>query len=344
MTQADVPAATAVVHLIALGGTIASIPNRSSAGAVPRLSAEDLTSAVPGLMEVAQLHTETLMGKASPELTFADVATVVSRARVLVRAGDAAGVVVTQGTDTMEETAFVADLLWDEASPLIFTGAMRTPTMAGADGPANLKGAVLTCVAAQAASRGVLVVMHDEIHQAKRVQKVHRSSTAAFSSAPFGAEGHLIEDRIRFFGPAPARRALAQPLSWERRVELVVATLDMRVAQFDALDGEDVAGMVVAGFGGGHVPSACVPAIERLLTRMPVVLASRVPQGSVLTHTYGFPGSEVDLLDRGVVSAGSLSALKARALLTVIVNQGRDRMGVEDEFRTYVEGVERADS
>lgn len=295
------------VRLAALGGTISSVA--ASGGPVtPALTADDLLASVPGLSALGvALETVDVTRVAGSAVTLDDVLTV-------ARLG--AGV-VTQGTDTIEETAYALDLLVAGNAPVVVTGAMRNPTLAGADGPANLLAAVTVAAAPSARGRGALVVFGDEIHAAARVRKTHTTSPATFVSATGGPVGYLVEGVPRFVAPPGPRFVLPVPAAGPLpRVVVVPATLGDDGALLRGLS--DVDGVVVAGFGVGHVPPPWVPVLASLAARVPVVLASRTGSGAVLSATYDFPGSEYDLQTRaGLIGAGFLDPYKARILLTL---------------------------
>src|SRR6202035_2467453 len=165
----------------------------------------ELVAAVSGLSEVAaDLEVIDVRRLPGASLTVDDVRELYGAARNAYAAG-ADGVVVTQGTDTIEETAYLLDLWHGGAQPLVVTGAMRNPTQAGHDGPANLLAAIRTAVAPQARNRGVLVVLADQIHAAARVRKTHATSLGAFTSPNSGPLGQLIEERPWFAAPPSAR-------------------------------------------------------------------------------------------------------------------------------------------
>lgn len=320
------------VALCTLGGTIAMAGTRDG-GVVARLTGADLTASVPGLGALGvALDVRDAWAVPSASLTYRQILDVVVDAEAAVAAG-AAGVVVTQGTDSLEETAYLADLLWRRPEPIVFTGAMRNPTLAGADGPANLLAAVRVAAAPVARGLGALVAFHDEIHAARWVRKTHSTSTATFASPDLGPIGHVVEDRVRI---------LARP---DRRPPLPVADLDLdgaRVALYPVVFDDDGAllagladthrGLVVAGFGVGHVPSSLAPVLGALAERIPVVLTSRTGGGSALRQTYGAVGSETDLLRRGLVDGGLLHPYKARVLLRLLLAAGADRAAVAAAF------------
>ncbi|MER7174606.1 asparaginase [Streptomyces mesophilus] len=315
------------VTLFTLGGTIA-MAGRPSGGVVPRLSGAELTAAVPALAEYG-LDVRDAHAVPSANLTFAQLYEVVDAASRAVKAG-ATGVVVTQGTDTLEETAYLLDLIWPHPQPLVLTGAMRNPTLAGADGPANLLAAVRVAAAPEARDLGALLVFNDEIHAARRVRKTHATSTATFASPNTGPLGHVIEGRVRVLTRPPRLPALT-PAAGGPRVALHTVTLDDDGALLPGL-ATTHQGLVVAAYGVGHVPAGLAPVLGELATRIPVVLTSRTGAGSVLTSTYGAPGSETDLLSRGLVNGGLLDPYKARVLLRVLLSAGAAHEDIAREF------------
>lgn len=319
------------VALYTTGGTIASVPEGGRAAA-PRLGAEQLVGAIPELGELAELTATSFRQVPSPELTLTDLFELGARAAADVEAG-AAGVVVTQGTDTLEESAFVLDLLWGSEAPLVLTGAMRTPSQPGADGPANLLAAVRVAASTAARDLGCVVVMNDELHAARFVRKTDTSSPAAFTSPLCGPLGRVTEDRVRVVVRPPRWRPLSIPDDAAGApVALVRAALGDDGRLLSTIAGLGYRGLVVEATGGGHLPASWVPRLEKLAAGMPVVLASRAGSGELLRATYGFRGSEADLLARGLVPAGTLDGLKARLLLTLLMMAGAGR---EEIARTF---------
>jgi L-asparaginase len=244
-------------------------------------------------------------------------------------ASDIDGAVIIQGTDTIEETAFVLDSLVDSDKPVVVTGAMRGPETAGSDGPANVLASVITASSAAARGRGTLVVLNDEIHAAWLVQKSHTALTSAFRSPLAGPVGLVIEGEAVFHARTPRRAVITDALSGnDVQVALVTMALGDDGRLLKAAPSLGYAGVVLDAMGVGHVPASFAPVVSDLLKDIPVVLASRVDTGPVFARTYGFPGSEIDLHGRGVISARNLSGLKARLLLTLALRAGwnRDRI------------------
>ncbi|MEU8263158.1 asparaginase [Micromonospora sp. NPDC048999] len=306
------------VVVFGLGGTIA-MTSRAGEGVTPTLSADDLVNAVPGLASTGiDIEVVDFRRRPGASLTFADVAALATTAARELAAG-ASGVVVTQGTDTIEETAYLLDLLHQRPEPVVVTGAMRNPTMAGADGPANLLAAIQTAASPAAHDQGCLVVVADEIHAARRVTKTHSTSVATFRSPDTGPIGYMTEGAVTLLTRVPCRLTIPTPSHAEHaRVGLYTVSLDDDTTLLNAI-GQHCDGLVVAGFGVGHVPEPLVQPLTTLAARIPVVLTSRTPAGPTLTRTYGFPGSERDLLTRGLIPAGWLHPYKARILLRTLL-------------------------
>lgn len=301
-------------------------------GVSPTLGARDLVEAVAGLAAVADVEATTLMSAPGASLRIADLLECLAWARSAIASG-AAGVVLTQGTDTLEESAYLLDLFWDLPNPLVVTGAMRPPQHAGADGPANVLAAVTVAAAESARDRGVLVVLHDEVHAAARVRKGHSTSLGAFVSPSTGPVGGLVDGQLALTRPGDRHGALPMPVEEAfPRIALVESTLDDGGMLLAAVVEAGWDGVVVGGFGVGHVSAHTADVVARAAETMPVVVATRTGAGSTLTRTYDFDGSESDLLRRGAVMAGWLDPRKSRLLLWALVAAGCDAGRIEREF------------
>jgi L-asparaginase len=309
------------VSVLSLGGTIAMTnEGRDGGGVVPTLDAGALLAAVPELASLnCKITARNLRALPGASLSFDDLSELVSVVRDELDSG-ADGVVITQGTDTIEETAYLLDLTVDRVAPVVVTGALRNPTMAGADGPANLLAAVQTAASERLHGVGCVVVMGDEIHAARHVHKTHSMSPGAFVSPDTGPIGRVVEGSPRLLMRPAAAPTYPSP-THAVRIGLITACLGDDGELLRRL-GTGFDGVVMAGFGVGHVPVAFVAPLAELASRIPVVLASRTGAGPVLRATYGFPGSERDLQDRGLINSGFLGPFKARILLYVLLAAG----------------------
>ncbi len=331
-------AGLAQLTLFSLGGTIASRA-QPGASAYVELSGEDLLRGVPAAGEVAAVQAHPLTQVASGELTLDDI---LRAAREIRRAldGGADGIIVTQGTDTMEETAFALDLLVDSPVPIVVTGAMRDSSQAGPDGPANLLAAIRVAASVAARDLGTLVVMNDEIHAARFVRKRYTSSPATFGSPLTGPVGHVVEDLVRIF-LRPVGRVTIRPRKEPPPVALIHVGFDEQADAVERIETDRYGGAVVAVFGGGHVPSRLAPTLERLSSSLPVVMASRTFAGSMFSKTYGYPGSEEDLLSRGLISAGAYDAVHARVLLRLLLAAQAPRETITHVFERGMTSADR---
>jgi L-asparaginase len=306
------------VLVLATGGTIAMRGPR----AVPSAGPSELLSAA-GL---AGVRSRELLGLPGAQMGLPE-ALLVARTAV-AEAASGTGVVVTHGTDTLEETAVLCDLMHDGEAPVILTGAIRPASAPGADGPANLIDAVAVAGAAQAAGLGCVVVFGGEIHAARGVRKVDSAGPSAFGSPGGGPLGRVVEGRLALRA-RPIRPALVlAPERLDFHVPIVVAALGDELALLDA----PADGAVVATLGGGHLSPAALERVRSAVARMPVVLAVRPERGAMLSSTYGFEGAEGDLRASGAIPVGALSPQAARMKLLACLGCGLDRDGLTRAF------------
>jgi L-asparaginase len=306
------------VVLISTGGTIASRFDAKSGRTVASARGEDLLAQAPELAAICDLEIDDFATVSSFDMSVELAFRLAQRINRQLARPEVAGVVVTHGTDTMEESCYLADLLLQSDKPAVFTGAQRAHDDPLPDGPKNLLAAVRTAVAPEAVGQGAVICFADQIHAARDVTKVSASALATFQSYDKGALGEVDGARVILHRRPVRRRSFALERMPELQVPLFRLTLgfDVRIVEL-ALDlGPD--GLVIEAFGRGNGPAALVPVVERAVgTGLPVVITSRCPTGRV-EPIYGKGGGK-DLLDAGALFAGDLRGPKARLLLMVLL-------------------------
>jgi L-asparaginase len=333
------------LHILALGGTIATRPDASGAMQMG-LGADDLVAAVPLLGALADVRAETVSRVGSHSLSFDQIHALAAKIKSL----DADGVVVTQGTDTLEETGFLLDLLLDLEIPVIVTAAMRNPALTSPDGPGNLLAAArVACdpwVRAHARALGVLAVMLDEVYAVADVLKAHPTRLNAFVSPQTGPLAALVEDRVvplslpvRDAMTAARKRLAAAARGSAQPVALQWTSLDesgrLLQAMLEAPDHLGYRGVVLAAMGGGHLPERMVEVATRLAAALPTVISPRAGGGPMLRHTYGGPAAEIALREAGLIWGGRLHPLKARVLLETCLRARLDRAAIAELFDAW---------
>ncbi|MGH9886735.1 MAG: asparaginase [bacterium] len=311
------------VHVLFTGGTISMRIDPGTGAAVPALSGEEIVSRVTGLKKEARLTLEDYARLPGPHVTPQWMWTLRERVALLLARPAIAGVVITHGTDTLEETAYLLDLTLDSAKPVVMCGAMRTVSEPGWDGPANIMTAVRAAVHPESGGRGVLVAVGEEIHAAAEVKKWHTQALDAFRS-PHGSLGGLDRGQVVFHRP-PFR---AQPLA-PRKLVPEVDLHTMATGVDDGLIRASLArgarGLVLEATGCGNIPPATLPGVKAALAaRVPVVLVSRCAEGRV-SPAYGYEGGGQMLRELGVVFAPDLPGPKARIKLMVALGVTTDR-------------------
>ena len=280
------------IVVVSTGGTIASTDNEGGDATVS-LTGADLVSAVPEIGSVADVEAEQFSNVPSQFLTLEDCYDLLERVREHDADPSVDGVVVTQGTNTMEESSYFLDLCYDGDTPVVFTGAMRNPSLPSPDGPTNLLASVRVAADDRAAEMGVLVVFGEQIHTARDVSKFHTMSTGTFRSPEFGPLGTVDEDRVvwrrRPVNPDPTLSP--DPGELRRDVETVTVTMDMTDAQLRA--SVEKPGLVLGTMGAGHVPEQIIDGLRAVREAgVPVFATHRGSEGRLLRDRYGYPGSE----------------------------------------------------
>jgi L-asparaginase len=298
--------------------------------AVPALDASELVQQLP---QVAGFHleAETLLSLPSTHLTLADALGLARRAGQA--ASDGEGVVLTTGTDTMEEVAMVCALTYGGDAPIVITGANRPGSAPGADGPANLLDAIVLARAPAAAGVGVVVAFGGEVHAATTVRKIDSTGPVAFGSPTAGPVGRIVEGRV-WLHATPRR---PDPLD-VRHLDYRVRTVTTGLGDDGAVlrhAGEISDGVVLVALGAGHLPPAVLTELHHVVTRVPMMITCRPERSSMLFSTYGFGGAEQDLRASGAVCVPFLSPAAARVALLCALGAGLDPAGMASAFAPF---------
>ncbi|MGO9906399.1 MAG: asparaginase domain-containing protein [Solirubrobacteraceae bacterium] len=317
------------VRVLAAGGTIAMRGEQ----AVPALDASELVEQLPQVAGF-QLRAETVLSLPSAHLTLPDALALARRAGEA--ASDGEGVVLTTGTDTMEEVAMVCALTYGGEggrAPIILTGANRPGSAPGADGPANLLDAIILARSPAATGLGVVVVFGGEVHAATTVRKIDSTGPAAFGSPTAGPLGRIVQGRV-WLHATPRRPEPMDVRSLDYRVNTVSTGLgDDGALLRHAAQNSD--GVVLVAFGAGHLSPVVLSELRNAAERVPVVITCRPDRSSMLFSTYGFEGAERDLRASGAVCVPFLSAAAARIALLCALGARLDRAGMQAAFAAF---------
>jgi L-asparaginase len=311
-----------VVALIATGGTIAMKIDPVKKAPVPAISGEDLLATVPDVARYANVEVNNLSNVPSDYMDPPRWIQLTRAVQETLARPEVAGVIVSHGTDTLEETAYWLDLTVNSDKPVVLIGAQRNASEPDFDGPHNLINAVRIAADPQAKSKGVLLAMNSQINAAREATKTHTSSVETFKSGDFGFLGVVDHDRV-VFSRAPLRRQFI-PLRADKMPDVEI------VAMYGGADGRllrsavdnGAKGIVVQALGWGNMNIPMFNAVKYALSKnVPVVVSTRVPTGRVLPN-YGFEGGGKTLADAGAVLADDLSPAKARILLMLLLQNG----------------------
>ena len=326
------------IRILSTGGTIASTAaDGETPGKTPTLSGDDLLETVPELDEYAEIEVADVCRVSGFQVTLDHLAAIVDAVEEAA-ADDVDGVVVTHGTDTMEETAYALDLVCEAVAdrPVVCTGAQRPADRLGTDGPANLLAAVRAAADDRARDGGgAYLAFDDELHAARGVTKAHTSALGTFESPGAGPVGEFSPDGLRLFRE-PRRYATPIPDGHpdpEIQVELVTNALGVDGRRIERAVDDGVDGLVVAGTGLGNTTAELGASIDSaIIEGLPVVVASRCHAGTT-AGLYGGPGGGATLLEAGAIPGGDRQPWKARIELLLALSAGLD----VDEIRAQFE-------
>ena len=317
-----------MIAVLFTGGTISMRLDPATGAAVPALGAQEILAQVPQLDGVADIEVEDFSRLPGPHVTPEQMWRLARRAAAWLERSDIDGLVITHGTDTIEETAFLLDLILTSDKPVVLVGAMRTVSDPSWDGPANLLAAVRVAAAPAAHGRGVMVVMNEQILPAREVRKVHTESSASFAAPQFGPVGVVDAGAVIFQRASRPRRSWHDPAA---DAGLRIRHLDTRVELLQVYTGmpsrlvacalEDARGLAVVAYGRGNVPPPVVPVLQSATAHgVLVTVSSRCVAGRVGPR-YGYDGGGLRLMQGGAILAGDLPGPKARLLQMVALGR-----------------------
>jgi L-asparaginase len=321
-----------MIVLLFTGGTISMRHDPVSGGAVPTLRGKDILALTPGLDEVAELEIDDWGAFPGPHMTVERMWALRNRILEQLARPEVDGIVVTHGTDALEESAYLVARSVSSDKPVVFTGAMRTSSDLGWDGPANLGAAVRVASSEDARGAGVLVVMADRVFAGLDVTKTHTHKLESFDSPGLGPLGVIDDNQVIFRRALPAPATIIAPPRLAEPVDIVFTYAGADSRLLDA-SRERGLGIVIAAMGRGNVPPAMVDGIDRFVTEgKPAVITSRALRGRV-GCTYGYPGGGRRLAERGAIFAGARRPQQARIDVMLALGAG---MSVS-EIRTLLE-------
>lgn len=326
------------VTILATGGTIAGTGASSTTTvgyAAAKVGVESLIKAVPEMAKVANVSGEQVFQIASESMTNDHWLTLAKRVNVLLARDDVDGIVITHGTDTLEETAYFLDLVVKSRKPVVLVGSMRPSTAISADGPINLYNAVILAGSQEAIGKGVLVALNDQIHAARDVTKTNTVTMDTFKASELGMLGYIVGGKPYFYR-LPARKHTVDTefdvsnLASLPPVEVAYAHANVGTAAVNAFVAEGAKGIVHAGPGDGSLPARTKPALQAARAKgVIVVRSSRVGQGPVMRN------GEANDDELDFVVSDTLNPQKARILLTLALTRTTNTRDIQRMFWTY---------
>ncbi len=319
------------VAVVFNGGTITMTVDPRIKAAVPTLTGEEIMSMVTGIENYAQIESYTFSNLPGPHMTPNTMLELSKYISKLLSREDMAGVVVTHGTDTLEETAYFLDLTLKSSKPVVVTGSMRNSSELGYDGPANLAASICTIISDESRDRGVMVCFNDELYCASEVTKANSMSLDAFQSPNFGPIGIVDNNKVLFYRESIKKQHI-DIKELETRVDLIKCTAGMDAKFIDFCINKGSKGLVIEGFGRGNIPPEMVDRVKKAIdTGIAVVLTSRCYQGRVL-DSYGYHGGGKELRNLGIIMADILPGQKARIKLILALSNTKDLNKVREIF------------
>ncbi len=325
------------IVILATGGTIAGVAQSGAQAGYTsaKMGIDVMIDAVPEMRALADVRGEQIASVGSQDMTFSIMIRLANRINDIIASGDADGIVVTHGTDTMEETAFFLSLTVKSRKPVVMTGAMRPSTAISADGPLNLYNAVAVAADPQATGRGVLVVMNDRIHGAHSLTKTNTTSVETFLSPVNGLIGTVMYGKTTYFRKPFRRHTYKSEFSVAGvtsmpRVDIVYACADMPADLIECSVARGAKGIVIAGDGNGNMNAAALETASRAAGQgIIIVRSSRVPTGTVGRNI------EVDDDRLRFIASDELNPAKARILLMLALMKKRRLTDLQKLYYYY---------
>ncbi|MBC8590864.1 asparaginase [Wansuia hejianensis] len=319
------------IVIIFTGGTISMKIDPELHAAIPALNANELISTVTNIEEIADIEVINFANIPSPHITPDQMMEIAKIAKENIVREDVTGLIVTHGTDTLEETAYLLDLLIRSEKPIIVVGAMRNNSELGYDGSSNLSAALCTAISPRAKNKGVLVVMNNEVNAAGEVTKTNTLSLDTFKSPEFGPLGIVDNDEVLFHRDIPTG-SIIDTNKIESKIALIKTASGMNSDILDFYIDNGYKGIVIEALGRGNVPPEMVTGIIRAIeNNIPVVMVSRCHTGRVL-DSYGYEGGGKHLHDLGVIFGGNLPGQKARIKLMLVLGKTKEMSKVKELF------------
>ena len=313
------------------GGTISMKVDERIKAAVPSLTGEEIMSMVTGIEEFAEIESYSFSSMPSPHMTFKTMIKLSKFIKELLERDDIDGVVITHGTDTLEETAYLLDLTINSNKPIVITGAMRSGSELGYDGPSNLAASICTAISDDAKGRGVLVCFNCDLNSASEVTKANSMALNAFRTPNFGPIGIVDNNKVMFYRETKNTETY-DVSDIKKDVALIKCVADMDSTLMDFVIEKGFGGIVIEGLGRGNVPPKMVEGIKRAIEKeVPVVIVSRCFEGRV-HESYGYEGGGKMLKDLGVIFGDTLAGQKARIKLVLAINSGLSYERIRDIF------------
>ncbi|MGB4225770.1 MAG: asparaginase [Candidatus Dechloromonas phosphoritropha] len=310
------------VYFIATGGTIAMKIDPVKNAPVPAISGEDLLATVPDIGKYATIQVNSLSNVPSDYMDPPRWVQLTHAVQAALDMPEVAGVIVSHGTDTLEETAFWLDLTVKSSKPVVLIGAQRNASSSDFDGPRNLLNAARIAVDSQSRDKGVLLAMNNQINSARYVTKTHTGNVETFNSGQFGIIGEAYPDRVMYAYTPVRRQHIPIGTGPMPQVDIVPMYGGADGASLRSAVDRGAKGIVVQALGMGNMNESMFESVKYALSKqVPVVIATRVHNGRVLPN-YGFAGGGKTTFDAGAVMADDLSPAKARIMLMLLLQSG----------------------